>query len=66
MKLKPNAIVPTPQDPFDGNLLFRNENAATALTRIIENTEGGYTLSINADYMQNQQNEEMNGFQNFD
>lgn len=50
MKLKPNAIVPTPQDPFDGNLLFRNENAATALTRIIENTEGGYTLSINADW----------------
>ncbi len=50
MKLKPNSIVPTPQDPFDGNLLFRNENAATALTRIIENTEGGYTLSINADW----------------
>ena len=50
MKLKPNAIVPTSQDPFDGNLLFRNENAATALTRIIENTEGGYTLSINADW----------------
>lgn len=31
MKLKPENIVPTPQDPFDGNLLFRNENAATAL-----------------------------------
>lgn len=50
MKLKPETIVPTPQDPFDGNLLFRNENAATALTRIIENTEGGFTLSINADW----------------
>lgn len=50
MKLRPETIVPTPQDPFDGNLLFRNENAATALTRIIENTEGGFTLSINADW----------------
>lgn len=50
MKLKHETIVPTPKDPFDGNLLFRNENAATALTRIVENTEGGYTLSINADW----------------
>ena len=50
MKLKAETIEPTPKDPFNGNLLFRNENAANVLTQIVKKTEGGFTLSINADW----------------
>jgi hypothetical protein len=50
MKLKAETIEPNPKDPFNGNLLFRNENAANVLTQIVKKTEGGFTLSINADW----------------
>lgn len=50
MKLKPQRITIDPKNPYDGNLLFRNEQAAQALMRIVKNSEGGFTLSINADW----------------
>ncbi len=49
MKLRPEEIEPKPEDPFAGDLLKR-EQYAKVLTQIVQNTEGGFTLSINADW----------------
>lgn len=49
MKLKPNKIEPKPENPFGKDLLNRKQYA-DVLTRIIKNTEDGFTLSINADW----------------
>lgn len=50
MNIKPQEITIDPNNPYDGNLLFRNEQAAKALTQIVKHTQSGYTLSINADW----------------
>ena len=50
MNIKPQEIPIDPNNPYDGNLLFRNEQAAKALTQIVKHTQSGYTLSINADW----------------
>ncbi|MGM9830600.1 MAG: P-loop NTPase fold protein [Paludibacteraceae bacterium] len=50
MKLSPKEIVLSENNPFDGDLLSRNQASADVLTQIIKNTEGGFTLSINADW----------------
>lgn len=49
MKLRPEEIDPKPEDPFAGDLLKR-EQYAKVLTQIVQNTESGFTLSINADW----------------
>jgi DNA polymerase III delta prime subunit len=50
MNIKPQEITIDPNNPYDGNRLFRNEQAAKALTQIVKHTQSGYTLSINADW----------------
>ncbi len=50
MNIKPKEIIIDPNNPYDGNRLFRNEQAAKALTQIVKHTQSGYTLSINADW----------------
>lgn len=50
MKLKPEELKISDNDLFDGDLLFRNKTTAEALTQIVKNTEGSFTLSINADW----------------
>lgn len=50
MNIKPQEITIDPNNPYDGNLLFRNKQAAKALTQIVKHTQSGYTLSINADW----------------
>ena len=50
MKLKPEELKISENDLFDGNILFRNESTADVLTQIVKNAEGGFTLSINADW----------------
>ena len=50
MNIKPQEITIDPNNPYDGNRLFRNEPSAKALTQIVKHTQSGYTLSINADW----------------
>lgn len=50
MNIKPQEITIDPNNPYDGNRLFRNEQAAKAMTQIVKHTQSGYTLSINADW----------------
>lgn len=50
MNIKPQEITIDPNNPYDGNRLFRNEQAAKALTQIVKHTQSGFTLSINADW----------------
>ncbi len=50
MNIKPQEITIDLNNPYDGNRLFRNEQAAKALTQIVKHTQSGYTLSINADW----------------
>ena len=49
MRLKSCEIVPDKEKPFENDLLKRQQYA-NVLTQIIKNTEGGFTLSINADW----------------
>lgn len=49
MNLKPKEIIPSKENPFGEDLLKR-ERYANTLTQIIKNTDGGFTLSINADW----------------
>ena len=49
MRLKPKEIVITKEEPFKEDLLNRKQYA-DVLTQIVKNTEGGFTLSINADW----------------
>lgn len=49
MKLRPEEIDPKPENPFEGDLLERKQYAEV-LTHIVQNTENGFTLSINADW----------------
>ena len=50
MNIKPQEITIDPNNPYDGNRLFRNEQAAKTLTQIVKHTQSGFTLSINADW----------------
>lgn len=50
MKLKPEELKISESDLYDGDLLFRNKTTAEALTQIVKNTGGSFTLSINADW----------------
>lgn len=50
MNIKPQEITIDPNNPYDGNRLLRNEQAAKALTQIVKHTQSGFTLSINADW----------------
>lgn len=47
MRLKPKAIIPTVENPFEKDLLKR-EQYANVLSQIVKNSEGSFTLSINA------------------
>jgi len=49
MHLKPKEIVITKEEPFKEDLLNRKQYA-DVLTQIVKNTEGEFTLSINADW----------------
>lgn len=49
MKLRPKKIEIPKENPFKHDLLKR-EQYANVLTQIVENTESGFTLSINADW----------------
>lgn len=49
MKLRPNEIEISKEEPFANDLLNR-EDCAKILTQIVQHTEGGFTLSINADW----------------
>jgi hypothetical protein len=49
MKFNPQKIEPKAENPFGKDLLNRKQYA-DVLTRIIKNTEDGFTLSINADW----------------
>lgn len=49
MKLRPENIKVDPVNPFEKDLLKR-EQYANVLTQIVKNSEGGFTLSINADW----------------
>lgn len=49
MHYKSQNITPTLENPFEYDLLDR-EKYANTLTQIIQNTEGGFTLSIDADW----------------
>lgn len=49
MKLRQEEIKVNSEKPFEGDLLER-EQYAKILTQIVQNTEGGFTLSINADW----------------
>ena len=41
MNIKPQEITIDPNNPYDGNRLFRNEQAAKALTQIVKHTQMG-------------------------
>ena len=47
MKLKTDIIVPSVENPFEKDLLNRKQQIEN-LSKIIQNIEGGFTLSINA------------------
>lgn len=49
MHLKPKEIVITKEEPFKEDLLNRKQYA-DILTQIVKHAEGGFTLSINADW----------------
>ena len=49
MRLKQEEIAITQEYPFKEDLLNRKE-CANILTQIVQHTEGGFTLSINADW----------------
>lgn len=49
MKLRQEEIKVNSEKPFEGDLLER-EQYAKVLTHIVQNTENGFTLSINADW----------------
>ena len=49
MHLRPKEIEPDQKNPFSKDLLNRKQYA-DVLTQIVKNTEGGFTLSINADW----------------
>lgn len=49
MRLRPKEIEPNQENPFKEDLLNRKQYA-DVLTQIVKNTEGGFTLSINADW----------------